>query len=133
MTEEHHQTRAMRVAWAVNAVLLSTVFAQAQNEAVTFARCLRESAVPKNVIQCYQVSDGETWQEYLAAHLDEPIRNFGMGGYGVYQACRRPAEPGAGPVAPVQRSSDRFGVAEFATNRSISRGRCRYNGVVLSS
>jgi hypothetical protein len=39
--------------------------------------------------QCHQVSDGETWQEYLAAHLEEPIRNFGVGGYGVYQACLR--------------------------------------------
>jgi hypothetical protein len=38
---------------------------------------------------CHQVSDGETWQEYLAGHLGEPIRNFGMGGYGVYQAYRR--------------------------------------------
>ena len=38
---------------------------------------------------CHQVSDGETWQEYLAAHLGEPIRNFGMGGYGAYQAYRR--------------------------------------------
>ena len=38
---------------------------------------------------CHQVSDGETWQEYLAAHLGEPVRNFGMGGYGVYQAYRR--------------------------------------------
>ncbi len=38
---------------------------------------------------CHQVSDGETWQEYLAAHIGEPIRNFGMGGYGVYQAYRR--------------------------------------------
>ena len=36
-----------------------------------------------------QVSDGESWQEYLAAHLGEPIRNFGVGGYGVYQAYRR--------------------------------------------
>ena len=36
-----------------------------------------------------QVNDGETWQEYLAAHLGEPIRNFGIGGYGVYQAYRR--------------------------------------------
>jgi hypothetical protein len=41
--------------------------------------------------QCHQVSDGETWQEYLAAHLGEPIRNFGMGGYGTYQAYRRMA------------------------------------------
>ena len=40
--------------------------------------------------QCHQVSDGETWQEYLAAHLCEPIRNFGVGGYGVYQVtCPR--------------------------------------------
>ena len=36
-----------------------------------------------------QVSDGETWQEYLAAHIQEPIRNYGVGGYGVYQAYRR--------------------------------------------
>jgi hypothetical protein len=39
--------------------------------------------------QCHQVSDGETWQEYLAGHIGEPIRNFGVGGYGVYQAYRR--------------------------------------------
>ena len=36
--------------------------------------------------QCAQVNDGETWQETLAAHIREPIRNFGVGGYGVYQA-----------------------------------------------
>lgn len=36
-----------------------------------------------------QVNDGETWQEYLAGHLGEPIRNFGVGGYGVYQAYLR--------------------------------------------
>jgi hypothetical protein len=39
--------------------------------------------------QCSQASNGETWQEYLAAHLGEPIRNFGIGGYGSYQAYRR--------------------------------------------
>ena len=39
--------------------------------------------------QCHQVSDGETWQEVLAAHLGEPVRNYGVGGYGVYQAYRR--------------------------------------------
>jgi hypothetical protein len=38
---------------------------------------------------CEQVSDGETWQEILAAHLGEPIRNFGIGGYSVYQAYLR--------------------------------------------
>ena len=39
--------------------------------------------------QCAQVNDGETWQEVLAAHLGEPIRNFGVGGYGVFQAFKR--------------------------------------------
>lgn len=29
--------------------------------------------------QCHQVSDHETWQEVLAAHLQEPVRNFGIG------------------------------------------------------
>ncbi len=38
---------------------------------------------------CEQVSDGETWQEVLAAHLGEPIRNFGIGGYSVYLAYLR--------------------------------------------
>jgi len=39
--------------------------------------------------QCHQVSDAETWQEYLAGHLGEPIRNYGMGGFGLYQSYRR--------------------------------------------
>ena len=39
--------------------------------------------------QCAQVSDGQTWQEILAAHFREPIRNFGVGGYGVYHAYLR--------------------------------------------
>ncbi len=39
--------------------------------------------------QCHQVSDGETWQEILAAHLGEPICNFGVGGWSVYQAYLR--------------------------------------------
>jgi len=38
---------------------------------------------------CDQVNDGETWQEYLAAHLCEPVENYGVGGYSVYQAYRR--------------------------------------------
>jgi len=39
--------------------------------------------------QCHQVSDGETWEEILAAHLGEPLRNFGVGGWSVYQAYLR--------------------------------------------
>lgn len=39
--------------------------------------------------QCIQVSDGESWQEYLAAHFGEPIRNWGVGSMGFYQVYRR--------------------------------------------
>jgi hypothetical protein len=39
--------------------------------------------------ECHQVSDGETWQEVLAAHLQEPVRNFGISGWSVYQAYLR--------------------------------------------
>ncbi len=38
---------------------------------------------------CQQVSNGETWQEHLAAHLQEPVRNFGTGGQGVLHAFLR--------------------------------------------
>jgi hypothetical protein len=38
---------------------------------------------------CDQVNDGETWQEMLASHLREPVQNFGVGGYSVYQAYLR--------------------------------------------
>jgi hypothetical protein len=60
----------------------------------------RISTYGNSFTHCDQVSDGETWQEYLAAHLGEPIRNFGTGGYGVYQAYRRMRrEEKAGPGA----------------------------------
>lgn len=49
---------------------------------------------------CDQVSDGETWQEYLAAHLQEPIRNYGVGGYSVYQAYARMKRVAAGRPVP---------------------------------
>ncbi len=49
----------------------------------------RISSYGDSFTQCDQVSDGETWQEYLAAHLGEPIRNYGVGGYSVYQAYLR--------------------------------------------
>ena len=38
---------------------------------------------------CEQVSDGQTWQEVLARHLCEPVRNYGIGGYSVYQSYLR--------------------------------------------
>ena len=39
--------------------------------------------------QSQQVSDDESWQERLAAHIGEPIRNFGIGGHSVFTACKR--------------------------------------------
>ena len=38
---------------------------------------------------CHQVNDGETWQEILASHFCEPVKNFGVGAWSVYQAYRR--------------------------------------------
>jgi len=49
---------------------------------------------------CDQVNDGETWQEYLAAHLREPLDNYGIGGYSVYQAYRRMLKVEARNPAP---------------------------------
>ena len=61
-----------------------------QRKMVNYAgRPCRINTYGDSFTQCHQVSDGETWQETLAAHFGEPIRNFGVGGYGVYQAFRR--------------------------------------------
>jgi hypothetical protein len=38
---------------------------------------------------CDQVSDSESWQERLAGHLCEPVRNFGVSGNTLYQAYTR--------------------------------------------
>ena len=52
-------------------------------------RKARINAYGDSWTECEQVNDGETWEEYLAGHLGEPVGNFGVGGYGVYQAYRR--------------------------------------------
>lgn len=61
-------------------------------------RVCRLNTYGDSFTQCHQVSDGETWQEYLAAHLGEPVRNFGMGGFGVNQAYRRMRRVEAGDL-----------------------------------
>ena len=53
------------------------------------AQPCRVNTYGNSFTQCHQVSDNETWQEYLAAHLQEPVRNFGIGGWSVYQAYLR--------------------------------------------
>jgi hypothetical protein len=73
-----------------NSATISTVQPNGARTSYMYAgkKC-RINTYGDSFTQCHQVSDGETWQEYLAGHLGEPIRNFGMGGYGVYQAYRR--------------------------------------------
>lgn len=69
---------------------ISTVQSNGARTALVYTdRPCRINTYGNSFTQCHQVSDGETWQEYLAAHFGEPIRNFGMGGYGTYQAYRR--------------------------------------------
>ncbi|MBN1671669.1 MAG: hypothetical protein JXR37_11575 [Kiritimatiellae bacterium] len=69
---------------------ISTVRANGARTGVIYAnRPCRINTYGNSYTQCHQVGDEETWQEYLAAHLGEPVRNFGMGGFGVYQAYRR--------------------------------------------
>ena len=74
--------------------------------------------------QCHQVSDGETWQEYLAAHLGEPVRNFGMGGYGVYQAYRRMVR-----TEQTDDSADYVLLYIWGDDHSRSIMRCRYAAI----
>jgi hypothetical protein len=69
---------------------ISTVQANGARTTVAYAdRKARINAYGDSFTLCHQVSDAETWEEYLAGHLGEPVRNFGMGGFGVYQAYRR--------------------------------------------
>jgi hypothetical protein len=69
---------------------ISTVQSNGARTSFVYAgRKCRINTYGDSFTQCHQVSDGETWQEYLAGHLGEPVRNFGMGGYGVYQAYLR--------------------------------------------
>ncbi|MBI4165012.1 MAG: hypothetical protein HY508_04685 [Acidobacteria bacterium] len=78
-------------AWGIDhSATISTVQPNGARTSFMYAgRKSRINTYGDSFTECQQVSDGETWQEYLAAHLGEPIRNFGVGGYGVYQAYRR--------------------------------------------
>lgn len=73
-----------------NSFTLSTVQQDGRRTNQVYAgRPCRINTYGNSFTQCHQVNDAETWQEYLAGHLGEPVRNFGMGGFGVYQAYRR--------------------------------------------
>jgi hypothetical protein len=58
---------------------ISTVQANGARTSFMYAgkKC-RINTYGDSFTQCHQVSDGETWQEYLAGHLGEPVRNFGI-------------------------------------------------------
>lgn len=73
-----------------NSTTISTVQSNGARTSSVYAdRESRINTYGDSFTQCHQVSDAETWEEYLAGHLGEPIRNFGVGGFGVYQAYRR--------------------------------------------
>jgi hypothetical protein len=73
-----------------NSHTISTVKEEGQRTNHVYAdKTCRINTYGNSFTQCHQVSDAETWQEYLAGHLGEPVQNFGMGGFGIYQAYRR--------------------------------------------
>lgn len=73
-----------------NSSTLSTVMKDGKRTNQVYAdKPCRINTYGNSFTHCHQVSDAETWQEYLAGHFGEPIQNFGMGGFGVYQAYRR--------------------------------------------
>ena len=73
-----------------NSITLSTVQPNGTRTSFMYAnKPCRINAYGDSFTQSEQVNDGEAWEEQLAAHLGEPIRNYGVGSYGVYQAYRR--------------------------------------------
>lgn len=73
-----------------NSYTLSTVMNDGKRTNQIYAdKTCRINTYGNSFTHCHQVSDAETWQEYLAGHLGEPVNNFGMGGFGVYQSYRR--------------------------------------------
>jgi len=73
-----------------NSSSISTIQANGARRSFMYSdRPCRINTYGDSFTQCNQVNDGETWQEYLAGHLGEPVGNFGVGGFGVYQAYRR--------------------------------------------
>lgn len=83
-----------------DSLTILTVESTGERKRVNYAdRPCRLNTYGDSFTQCNQVNDGETWQEKLAAHLGEPIRNYGVGGFGVYQAYRRMLREEATPSA----------------------------------
>ena len=100
-------------------------------DAIDARRTIRYAELPCRInsygnsfTNCEQVSDGETWQEVLAAHLCEPVRNFGIGGYSVYQTyLRMKREEARAPAECIL-----FGVYEDDHFRSFTSWQSVYTG-----
>lgn len=92
-------------------------------------RACRINTYGDSFTHCDQVSDCETWQERLAAHLCEPVRNFGVSGHSVCQMyVRMQREESRTPARYIILniySDDHYrhlyGWASLATPRSESR------------
>lgn len=52
-------------------------------------------------VYCVGVSDGQTWQTYLAQSIGSNVLNFGVGGYGTDQACLKYLERGHSVSTPI--------------------------------
>ena len=88
-----------RDGWNGSRTISTTQTIGARTSLVYANRPARINTYGNSFTQCHQANDAETWQEYLAGHLGEPIRNYGMGGFGVYQAYRRMLREEQGPNA----------------------------------
>lgn len=88
-----------RDGWNGSRTISTTQTNGARTSQVYANRPARINTYGNSFTQCHQANDAETWQEYLAGHLGEPIRNYGMGGFGVYQAYRRMLREEQGPNA----------------------------------
>jgi len=80
-----------------------------------------------SMTHCDQVSDGETWQEYLGSHIGEPVENYGVGGYSVYQAYRRMRVVEA--THPAEYIVLNIFNDDHFRNLDALRGRIRHGGV----
>lgn len=83
--------RDSAIAWGIDGTLAVETFDNdGGRETLRYpGRRARINCYGDELTEGMQVSDGETWQEYLSAHLREPVGNYGVGGYGTYQAYRR--------------------------------------------
>jgi AraC-like DNA-binding protein len=112
--------RDSAIAWGVDGSLAVETFDDdGGREALRYpGRRPRINSYGDELTEGMQVNDGETWQEYLSARLREPVGNYGVGGYGVYQSYRRMIrEESARPAAPVIV----LGVTGPAMVRSVTR------------